>query len=39
MLWNAAQDYSNRKRIQRKTEYEEKEEKEIRDCLEASLPA
>jgi hypothetical protein len=32
MLWNAAQNYSNRKRVQRKTT--EKEEK-ITDCIEA----
>jgi ribonuclease PH len=41
MLWNAAQDYSGRKRMQRRNEQENKkgEEKEIRDCIEASLSA
>jgi hypothetical protein len=43
MLWNAAQDYSSRKRMQRRNEQENKngEEKEIRirDCIEASLSA
>jgi hypothetical protein len=35
MLWNAAQDYSSRKRMQRRNEQEE--ENEIGNCIEASL--
>jgi hypothetical protein len=30
MLWDAAQDYSGRKRMQRKNEQEKEKEKEIR---------
>jgi hypothetical protein len=35
MLWNAAQDYSGRKRMQRRNEQENKkgEEKEIKNCI------
>ena len=43
MLWNAAQDYPDRKRVQRRNEKENKkgEEKEIRtrDCIEVSSAA
>jgi hypothetical protein len=43
MLWNAAQDYSGRKRMQRRNEQENKngEEKEIkiRNCIEAHSAA
>jgi len=41
MLWNAVQDYSGRKRIQRRNEQEnkkgEEEEVRVRDCTEVSL--
>jgi len=41
MLWNAAQDYSGRKRMQRRNEQEnkkgEEEEVRVRDCIEASF--
>jgi hypothetical protein len=41
MLWNAAQDYSGRKRMQRRNEQENGEEKEIkiRNCIEAHSAA
>ena len=41
MLWNAAQDYSGIKRMQRRNEQEKGEEKEttIRDCIEAHSAA
>jgi hypothetical protein len=41
MLWNAAQDYSGIKRMQRRNEQEKGEEKEttIRDCIGVSSAA